>query len=200
MFRLEFVPVRRMSEKSWYKSPHHTEWYYHTPRNDARGSDDYDQLENTLDPCMSSLVEIFHDLNVETLPSCQGHYHTPRDIVRKYANLLRDAEDIRGSGLELECVETGEKFIHQDSDWELPWSLEGFVKKTQEDSKEGFLGIKESLSDRLINLLESAIPGLRIEIEPESTNFLIHTGEPETQCKSWQQLEDILGKVVKARK
>ena len=197
---IDFIPVKSMHQKSWYKSPYHTDWYYHVPRKSGSGSDDFKRLGDTIDPCMSSLVEKFHMMNIPTMPSCQGHYHSDEEIIRKFISLTSDAEKIRSKGLKLQCVETGDCIVLMDSEWRLPWSMNEFVRLVSKTSETGYLGIKATLSGELTSKLSSYIDGLTIGNDDSgTTSFMMKTGDKDSQCQSWNKLERLISKTIKVQ-
>ena len=98
------VKFRDMPNKRWFVSPHYDMWYYHVPRRGSTHELDIHELSETLDPCLRDLALSLNARGCRTLPSCQGHYHTPERLSRAYDALLFDASQIRDMGLELRDV------------------------------------------------------------------------------------------------
>lgn len=198
---IEVVKYTDMSEKQWYMSNDHTDWYYHCPRTMPSESLDPKFLDATLDPPLRLLALGLNSLGYSTLPSCSGHYKHPEELNEAYDNLVRDSKKIRSGGLHLVDVENGERLVHQDKSWYLPWDRQTFsqIASGVNGRPEGYLGFKVSKADayRVGSAVQNAVDrnkGCRYEVKrcPEGFVFelRVYTGKQKSQDAAWQDLGD----------
>ena len=193
------VKFRDMPNKRWFVSPHHDMWYYHVPRRGSTHELDIHELSETLDPCLRDLALSLNARGCRTLPSCQGHYHTPERLSRAYDALLFDASQIRDMGLELRDVETGEVVVFSDPGWDLPWTRERYMEIANgtDGKPEGYLAFVTNdpkMGQRVS--AASRIEGVRCIRRPAQGGteyeIRVYTGDPHTQCSAWARVESAL--------
>lgn len=166
----DIVPIADMNDKRWFVSENHTNIYYHCDRLDVE-TEINDDIIDTVDPNLKNLVRFFHTRGIQTGASCQGHEETIFDVSERYIALQDDAEQIRNEGLVVTDLESGEEFIWQDSEYEIPFdSFDDAIEEFTHHSIKGALTIY--LSDSDIETL--------LEIEPEINDIGItvqHIGD-----------------------
>lgn len=130
----KLFPTRR-----WYRSRDKL-WYYHGPRKHVEIPEAVDFGES-VDSDLEPLVRFLHLRRIPTTPSCQGHFDDRDHFEKVWRRLQEDSERIRGQGLRLEDVETGEQVLFQRSDYELPWgSLDAFYEDAGSNQQKGYIG------------------------------------------------------------
>jgi hypothetical protein len=190
-----------MPAKQWYMSPHHTSWYYHTPRVEPSEELSPKFLEATLDPPLRLLALGLNSLGYTTLPSCSGHYKSAGELNEAYDALVADARIIRKSGLELIDVENGNILTHRDASWHLPWDRREFARVASgtEGRPEGYLGFCVPKSDaykvgKVVDDAVSSTMGTRYETKRSPTGYVfelrVHTGKQKSQDDAWRDLGD----------
>jgi hypothetical protein len=198
---VQTVKYRDMPGKQWYMSPRHTDWYYHTPRVLPSSDLDAQFLDATLDPPIRLLSLGLNSLGYTTLPSCSGHYKSDEEVDEAYSNLVEDARQIRKGGIELIDTENGNRILHSDPTWYLPWDRAKFKKLAMgSDAKpEGYLGFEVPKADAYAvgSVVESAVQknkGCRYEVKRTPSGYTfelrVYTGKPKSQDAAWQCLGD----------
>jgi len=118
------ITVDKLKDYDWYYSEDHNFWYYYKER---KVSDyNYTELDETLDPGISKIVNFINNQGYKTLPSCEGHKRTFNFCKKAWKNLLSDYKKIRTTGLWLNNCENSNKYYLYDPNWELPFSYEEF--------------------------------------------------------------------------
>ena len=95
-------------------------WFFHTPRQIVAHPSHTVEFE-TLDTGVSGLVGKLHGMDIPTWPSCEGHWFDPKRAREMYAQLQKDAQSIRTTGLPMKHVETGKQGYIYNPTWHLPW-------------------------------------------------------------------------------
>jgi hypothetical protein len=120
-FEVEYVPPDQFGEKEWYEPMRNgIRWFYHRPRTRPLPVDP-EALDGTLDAGIVPVVAAARAQGLATLPSCAGHSVDVVHTLLLHEQLTRDAEEVRGIGLPLLNVETGEKVLWQDPAYYLSW-------------------------------------------------------------------------------
>ena len=131
-------------------------WYYHGDRESISLPENPD-FEDTVDPDLKPLVEFLHLRRIPTTPSCSGHFPDEDHFKKIWRKLTLEKDLIRTKGLPLEDVETGEKVLFKDPEYELPWeAFSEFFTKKSEHAKGGYLGMwvrDPVLKERLRHIL-----------------------------------------------
>jgi hypothetical protein len=118
------ITVDKLKDYDWYYSEDHNFWYYYKER---KVSDyNYTELDETLDPGISKIVNFINSQGFKTLPSCEGHKRTFNFCKKAWKSLLSDQKKIRTTGLWLNNCENSNKYYLYDTNWELPFSYEEF--------------------------------------------------------------------------
>lgn len=200
---IESIKYGEMPSKQWYMSPHHKSWYYHTPRTSPSEELSPKFLEATLDPPLRLLALGLNAQGYTTLPSCSGHYKDEEELNEAYDHLVTDAKLVRNEGLELIDVENGNKLVHQDESWYLPWDRQTFHKLASGSNgkPEGYLGFIVPKKDayRVGRSVESAVDGTkgaRYEVKRSPSGYVfelrVHTGKQKSQDRAWEDLCDCI--------
>jgi len=193
--QLDPIPLHEMTKYEWWSSPHHSDWYYHTPR--EQFAIDIDVLAETLDPCLKPLALLLLENGIFTGPSCQGLHddHGNEDKREEaFLSLSMDAGIIRTQGLMLKNVENGETFFFYDPTYRLPWSFSSFFKKagTPNHGKVGYLPFYfEEVHEDIIALLESVVqnvPNAKITIHNDVGAIEVYGASYRAQCRTWKLL------------
>ena len=204
MFSIAPVKFRNMPDKDWFESEDHGLWYYHKPRK-SEDMASPDVLSKSLDHCLKPLALHLMKLGCKTLPSCQGHFHDTGHYSTTFDKLMSDSEKIRNEGLRLKNVETGDVFVFQKEDWQLPWSRQGFVEDMLvNEDHEGYLAFTAP-DLRLAPHFTDENPGVRCNIEDHDDGFKIEIrvkGKDEKeQCSIWRKLANkVKGKTMRENK
>lgn len=122
--RIDPIAVNKLKNYDWYYSVDHNYWYYYKDRKVA--SFNYTELDKTLDPSISKIVNFINEKGFKTLPSCEGHNRTFNFCKKAWKSLLSDQKKIRTSGLWLNNCENSNKYYLYDPNWELPFSYDEF--------------------------------------------------------------------------
>lgn len=200
---VQSVKYRDMPSRQWYMSPHHKSWYYHTDRTSPSDELSPQFLEATLDPPLRLLALGLNALNYTTLPSCSGHYVSEDEASAAYDALLNDAKCVRNGGLELVDVENGNKLLHRDASWYLPWDRAGFSRAMcgADGKPEGYLGflVPKSQGYTAGRAVDDAVrenDGCRYEVRRTPRGYVfelrVHTGKQKSQDRAWRDLGDSL--------
>ena len=195
------VKYADMPKKQWYMSNDHTDWYYHQPRKMPVENLDPKFLDATLDPPLRLLALGLNSHGYTTLPSCSGHYKHPDELNEVYDNLVSDSNKIRRGGLHLVDVENGERIVHHDKSWYLPWDRQTFsqIASGVNGRPEGYLGFKVGKADayHVGSVVQSAVgtnKGCRYEVKRCPGGFIfelrVYTGKQKSQDAAWQDLGD----------
>ncbi|HSI34421.1 MAG: hypothetical protein ACAI43_10950 [Phycisphaerae bacterium] len=151
-------------------------WYYH-----RRGTDEElvasRKFYDLVDPGLRPLVKLLHDNGLHTTPSCEGHFYPKSRFEKIWAELTREADDIRTAGLTVKDSETDKPYRFHDQDYTLPWpTFDAFYAQAGEHQGMGYLGILlpcdcAAVATRLAEL-ECDQPHLRIAFDPENGHRL----------------------------
>jgi hypothetical protein len=147
-------------------------WYYH-----RRGTDEElctnRKFYDLVDPGLRPLVKLLHDHGLHTTPSCEGHFYPRSRFEQIWAELTREANDIRGEGLIVKDSETDKPYRFRDRAYQLPWpTFDAFYAQAGEHQGMGYLGVLlpcdcDAVADRLAEL-ECDEPNLRIAFDVEN--------------------------------
>jgi hypothetical protein len=191
MFSVSPVKFPSMPSKSWFESEDHRKWYYHKPKLESEDPVSPEVLNKSLDPCLKTLVSDLLKMGCKTFPSCQGHFHDAEHYENVFDKLFEDSKKIRGKGLNLKNVETGEVLIFQNKNWQLPWQKEDFVSNMLDnEDHEGYLAFTAP-DLRLLQHFNDK-NGIRCSVKPQSKDFKFEIrvkGENEKdQCAIWKKI------------
>jgi hypothetical protein len=168
----DIVPIADMNDKRWFISENHSTIYYHCERLDV-DTEIHPDIIKTVDPHLKNLVRFFHDRDIQTGASCQGHEETIFDVSERFMALEEDADKIRNEGLVVTDLESGEEFIWQDSDYEMPFdSFDEAIEEFTHHSIKGALTVY--LTDFDLEAL--------MELEPQINDIgieVLHVGDLE---------------------
>ncbi len=122
--RINPITVDKLKNYDWFYSEDHNYWYYYKER--VISDYNFTELDETLDPAISKIVNFLNKNGFKTLPSCEGHTRTFNFCKKAWKNLLSDQKKIRTTGLWLNNCENSNKYYLYDPNWELPFSYEEF--------------------------------------------------------------------------
>ena len=200
---VEAVKYRDMSDRRWFASPLHNEWYYHSGKDFPSGEHSPRFMEATLDPSLRLLALGILSLGYNVLPSCSGYYLTEDDVDEKYSRLLDDSRLIKGPGLHLQDVESGETVIHKDGGWHLPWDRRGFgaAVRGTDGVPEGYMGFEVPKADgyvvgKSVRDATKRVKGTRYETVRKPFGYVFElrvcTGKQRSQDRAWEDLGDAI--------
>jgi len=117
-----YVAPADFGQRAWF-SPERpgVRWFYHQDRG-ARPPPRPEVLEATLDAPLVGLVRWARAHGLTTGPSCAGHSLSSSAAVRIFEELRRDERQVRGSGLVLRDVETGERWRWRQPGYRSPFA------------------------------------------------------------------------------
>lgn len=196
----ELIPIHQMVDKRWFASSNHHDFYYHCNRSEVP-EEISSNLINTVDDCLVELVQFFSERGIQTGASCQGHAESSEDIQRRYIAAKDDEAKIRTSGLEIEDLETGEKFFWKDENYKSPFSsLHDAVTKLRQSKVTGSMTIFLASDDldvfkQLVEPLEKL--GFRLRqtgaLDDGRKEITISTSSKSEaiQCDKWSRLLDL---------
>jgi hypothetical protein len=142
MFYQDIVPAAEIYKYKWYRPICENDWYYYRPRTTPLTNQDNKEIYKTIDQELKKIFSFVVSKGYTTLPSCQGHFHSTNDLLRKYYNTLVNLKTIKTDGLLLADTETGKQILFQDENYRNPWScFDDFLNSTQKVMSNGYFGI-----------------------------------------------------------
>lgn len=187
----DFIPHKYFHKGSWLINDHNPEWYYFYPKRVNKFN--YDKkFYSTLDPQLKKVVEFLHEINLDTTPSCAGHFYPEKSFEKIFNGLEKQKNKINGEGLVLQNPETGEFYKYRNSEYNLPWDKDTFSEKGEEYQKTGCLGIK--ITNGLIGniLLNNPIKGFK-NLHDKKDNiiiFLTKSNSAKERDQKWDYFTD----------
>ncbi|HYE17968.1 MAG TPA: hypothetical protein VEA69_05970 [Tepidisphaeraceae bacterium] len=151
-------------------------WYYH-----RRGTDEElvasRKFYDLVDPGLRPLVKLLHDNGLHTTPSCEGHFYPKSRFEQIWAELTREAEQIRDDGLVVKDSETDKPYRFHDPIYTLPWpTFDAFYAQAGAHQGMGYLGVLlpcdcAAVADQLAELACDE-PALHIGFDAENGKLL----------------------------
>lgn len=186
-FRSDYVPPEEFSHCAWFEPLRPgVRWFYHRARGGPRTVQPA-VLDETLDSDLRPVVAAVRRLGLETLPSCAGHSVDVFYVLRLYEQLCRDAVDVRGLGLPLRDVETGEEVFWQDPEYQVPWrsseELEAELRAHEREGALGLVGRRPVLAAVACRLL--SVPHVRLSEESGALWLRVHAPSQGWQQRAW---------------
>ena len=193
-FSAEYVSPQHFVEKDWYEPMRNgVRWFYHRPRGAHRRVTP-EVLDATLDAVLRPVVFAARNAGLATLPSCAGHAVDHFHTIRLYQQLKRDSADIRGLGLPLVNVETGQKVIWQDPTYRLPWrsaeSLEADLRVNEWKGAIGLTGPRWKLARVASSLL--SVPLVDLTEDRGALWIWVHTPGESWQNRTWLAVAEMI--------
>ena len=177
----ELIPHRDFHKGYWYTSPN-LDWYYFKKENRVDEIPTNKSFYNSVDKDLRSLTKFLHSEDIITTPSCSGHIYSKNYFEGIYDKLEKDSYIIKEEGLEVENIETGQKFLFKDFDYSLPYSKDEFIDSAIEYTKNGVIGIN-NLPERILKALDK-IQTKKLRSTTDNGLCLIHThGESTEEIK-----------------
>ena len=177
----ELIPHRDFHKGYWYKSPN-LDWYYFKKETRLDEIPSNKSFYNSVDKDLRPLTKFLHSQDIITTPSCSGHIYSKNYFEGIYDKLEKDSYIIKEEGLEVENIETGEKFLFKDSNYSLSYSKDEFIDSAIEYTKNGVIGI-DNLPERILKALDK-IQTKKLRSTMDNGLCLIHThGESTEEIK-----------------
>lgn len=193
MFYQDIIPAAKMYKYKWYHPQGENHWYYYQPRLQPILNQNNKEIYDTLDPELKRIFALVVNKGYKTLPSCQGHFHTTQDILKKYYNVLNNLIKIKTDGLVLVDTETGKETLFQDRNYHKPWkNFEEFLHNTQTVMQNGYFGI---LNPKGIKPFQN--DSIKIELNKDYfgipvANINVHNQNQNSVKQNWDIVYDIL--------
>lgn len=116
-----YVPPDRFDHYAWMspsRPPWAPKWYYWRKIHSPNPGNCVDLA--TVDPLLRKMVELANRKGVRTLPSCQGHFHDPRDTKEQAQWLKMEEPMMRRGTLPLTDTETRSRYLYRDPSYVAP--------------------------------------------------------------------------------
>jgi hypothetical protein len=198
------VPVELADDWRWWepqrlqKGPR---WFYGV-RKGGQARPALTAAPETVDGPLRPLVAMLSAAQVQTLPSCAGHFSSPAGLRETYAELSRDAAWIRGHGLTVRCSETGELRTLRSSGWRLP-SFAAWAAPALAANGHGRIGLvlPPTVARRWSRRLNRCGRGVSAQIRPWGASpvmldVYVRTDGPGRQRAAWQAVTRCVRKLL----
>lgn len=186
MISPDFIPHKHFHKGSWLIEKDNPDWYYFYPK--RKNQSNYNnKFYSTLDEPLKDVVRFLHGINLNTTPSCSGHFYPERSFDKIYNNLKKQETKINKEGLILQNPETGEFYKYRDGDYSLPWDKNTFLDKAENYQTKGCLGIK-SPNDLITNILrKNHVDGFKklFDNKNKVIIFLTKSNNSEERNQKW---------------
>lgn len=160
-----FIPPHRFMSKEWFAvDAGRLHWFYHRPRTTPSPYHHPRSLDNTVDVGLAPMVAAVRALGLTTGPSCEGHA-TNRHPIRMIPGLASHARMVRGPGIVVTNVETGQKHLWRDPTYKFSAPLMRQTMRNQDVFKlVGLLPMRGS-EDAILRVAQAVhhTPGAWIE-------------------------------------
>lgn len=194
----DFIPHKNFHLGSWLIEKDNPSWYYFHPKRDLKNFNYSKNFYETLDKPLREVVKFLHQNNVDTTPSCAGHFY-PKEIFREtYGSLKGNEKNIRGKGLILQNPETGEFFKYRNSDYVLPWDEETFVDRAMGHQTKGCLGLKPQDNKLSKHLTSKPISGFKTYFDRDNNIviFVTDSNSVEEKNDKWNNFTNQIMKLL----
>jgi hypothetical protein len=196
----DMIPHEEFHKGVWLLPAVRPLWYYFGESLSRPAAASRDLIQ-TVDRALRELVIFLQEAGIRTTPSCSGHDHSPRHYSRIYDALDADADEIRGPGLWMRDVESGERYSFQRADYRLPWNKPGFIEKALQYQLQGVIGFKLGRPDtpRVRRLLSVDMPG--VSVKRQDGTLIIRTdASRDGDCASlWKKVTREMKKIIESR-
>lgn len=188
------VPVEESDGWRWWE-PQRLQrgprWFYGV-RSGGKSRPSLTATPETVDGPLRPLMAMLSAAEIQTLPSCSGHFSTLRGLRVTYAALCQDAKWIRGHGLTVRCSETGELHMLRSPGWRLP-SFAAWAAPTLAANGHGRIGLVLPLAvaRRWSQRLNRCGRGVSARIRPWGSftvilDVYVRTRGPGPQQAAWR--------------
>jgi len=116
----DYMPPDLLQSVRWYQPVRSgPTWYYFEEVTDLVPGTTDTPL-HLVDPLLRPIIQGLNEAGIQTFASCQGHFQTPEDIDKIYAQLQVDAAHIQTVGVKMRDLLTGETVNYIDPEYKLP--------------------------------------------------------------------------------
>jgi hypothetical protein len=183
-----FIPHEEFHTGAWLQSMRKPGWYYFMKKK-TRNVITNEDFAGSVDAPLRELVTFLHEKGIRTTPSCAGHRFGKEDFGRIYDELEKDAAMIRGTGLALKDVETGQHYFLQRKKYTLPWTRSYFTRKMLTYQSNGIIGIRPGRFRRKKNeLLQLRVPGVKLRLKDGIVLIYVPGKKGENNDRKWKQV------------
>lgn len=182
----DFIPHKHFHKGSWLIEKGCPDWYYFYPKRNNQFN--YNKnFYSTLDKPLTDVVKYLHSINLNTTPSCAGHFYPEKSFENIYDKLKKQKNKIKGQGLILQNPETGEFYKYRNSDYDLPWDRDTFLEKSEDYQTKGCIGIKCPNKFITNALMNNPIDGFRNLLDNKNNVviFLTKSKNGEERDQKW---------------
>ena len=189
-FSAAYIAPAAFEQRAWFAPERPgVRWFYHRPRG-PRPPALPAALDATLDAPLVGLVRWARAHGISTGPSCAGHSLSPRAAALIFEGLRHDEGLVRGPGLVLRDVETGERWRWRRPGYRTPFASAGAVEAALlAHVREGRLplhGPGPSL-DRVVRAARG-VPHLRTTLDKDGLTVHVQAPTQAAQDRAWQLL------------
>lgn len=184
----DFIPHNKFHLGSWLIEKDNPSWYYFLPKRDLKNIFYGKNFYDTLDKPLKTVVKFLHKNNINTTPSCTGHFYPKKVFEKTFDSLNQASNTIKNKGLILQNPETGEFYKYRDSDYVLPWNKNDFVGEALSHQTKGCLGIKPNNSEISNLFIKRPIKGFKTFHDPNHKIiiFVTKSNSPEEKNDKWE--------------
>lgn len=192
MLLSKLVPPQYMYKYNWFAPSDHQDWYYYAPRKNISFDKNSEFIYKTLDNNLKDIFFITSKKGYTTLPSCEGHFHTPQIIKNKYNSIIKDFVKITTGSFLLKEIESNKNYKYFNKNYELPWhSFNHFKNDVEKNMSVGYFGIVNPVGIKPMEL-----KNIIFDIETINNHKLLHiiinNNRPEDIIKNWKVVYNIL--------
>jgi hypothetical protein len=192
----EFIPHDNFHKGSWLISVMRPAWYYFREGNNMNRITN-PHFMKSVDGALKPIVRFLHKNGIKTTPSCAGHHRGEKNYDHIYDALKADEKEIRGDGLLLRDVETGEKLLFKNAEYKLPWTRRQFNSGAMKYQQTGVLGIRFGKRYRLREaIMKINLPNVIIK-EVDQVTLLLTVNNKGYNQAIWEKLTSIIKRVMK---
>lgn len=185
--RAEYVAPAGFGQRAWFAPERPgVRWFYHQPRG-ARPPPHPDVLDATLDAPLVGLVRWARAHGISTGPSCAGHSLSPRAAALIFEGLRHDERLVRGPGLVLRDVETGERWRWRRPDYRAPFASARAVEAALlPHARDGLLPL-QGPAQGLRRILDAAVGIPYLTTVMDKSRLSVHVRAPTQarQDRAW---------------
>jgi len=188
----DFIPHKKFHLGSWLIEKDNPSWYYFLPKRNIKNYTYDENFYDSLDSPLKNVVKFLHKKNIDTTPSCTGHFYPKKVFDKTYDSLSDASKKIKGKGLILQNPETGEFYRYRDSDYVLPWDKNEFVNRALIHQTKGCLGVKPKDINMVKHFVKSPIKGFKTYYDPNHNIVIFVTTSTSNEEKNnkWEYFTD----------
>ena len=185
--RAEYVAPAGFGQRAWFAPERPgVRWFYPQPRG-ARPPALPAALDATLDTQLVGLVRWARAHGISTGPSCAGHSLSPHAAALIFEGLQSDARQVRGPGLVLRDVETGERWRWRRPDYRAPFASARAVEAALlPHARDGLLPL-QGPAQGLRRILDAAVGIPYLTTVMDKSRLSVHVRAPTQarQDRAW---------------